>query len=267
MATLEMIDLAECQKNEHSRLAALPEHAWRLKEILEEPEVAGGFLEEDGRFRDVAAWLTCAAGLTGIAIDCGRYSGASYMCRGAAEWDAARSDELMAVTGELTRVMFIWNALERAGRALQLAAPHGMAAALATYVNAHVTPQEAPAHHVCVVRTLRLLVPPDDKNFSGVRRILRGDDAGVTVGLRAGTKLRNLLVHGVVKLPPAEIPGTALQRQIALAQTTSRALLFGLQMILRVDARLRSPDISVYEPGSGAELPLDDVLNVAHLVV
>lgn len=260
-------ELACCQNHETLPLAELELHAWRLKEILEEPDVAGSILIGEGRFRDVAAWLTCAAGLRTVDIDSGRYSGAAYMCRGAAEWDAARNEELMAVTRELTRVMFVWNALERAGRALGLAAPNGMAVALSAYVGEHLATADAPTHYECAMRNLRKLVPADEKNFADVRRVLRRDASDVCLGLRAGSKLRNLLVHGVVKLPAAETPELALRSQVALGIATSRALLFGLQMVLLVDSRLTSASTLVYEPSSGDDLPLPDVVAIAHLAM
>lgn len=135
-------------------MACLALHAWRIAEILNEPEVAGSMVVGEGWWSRVADWLTMASGLKALIVDTGRFDGAMYMCRGAAEEESLRSKRLMALATELTRLTYVMYALESAQafiRAPRITNSPGRFSAVAAFTASHWNERPAPVHYDCAL--------------------------------------------------------------------------------------------------------------------
>lgn len=222
----------------------------------------------EGLWSRVADWLTLASGLETLIVDTGWFDGAVYMCKGAAEEEFQRSQRLMALATELTRLTYVVYALESAHAVLRppkLTNRPGKFSAVAGYLASHWVDRPVPDHYDCVLRGLRRSVLGDqeaalnpDPDLEEVSKVLsrHPDNSSLELGVLVVAEMRNYLAHGDISLPGGYVEGDGYRRT-AQAQFTTRAGLFALQMLL--GAHFAEDDTLLYND-DGEECPVADVI-------
>jgi hypothetical protein len=259
-------ELERCQRHEDEPLASLEAHAWHLMEVLADPDLDGSWQNDGSGLWDGAAdWLRFASGLQEVVIDSARFDQSVVMCKGAGAFEAERSEQLTAVATELTRIVYVWNAIERMGAVIKPPGNAGTAAGLADLLAARGSPC-VPSHYQCNVRALRTAVNGYPGLEQAARVLARVADDDPAAALRATAKVRNVLVHGVLRLPSAGVSSETIRRPVLVAKLTARAGLFSMQMLARLhyeaDGTRGRP---VWDREMAVEAPVADVLAKVHL--
>jgi hypothetical protein len=266
-AELMIAELKRCQRHEDEPLASLEAHAWNLMEVLEDPDLDGSWQNDGSGLWDGAAdWLRFASGLQEVVIDSARFDMSVMMCKGADAFEAERSEQLTAVATELTRIIYVWNAIERMYVAIKPPGKAGVAAALADLLATRATSGWVPSHYQCNVRALRTAVNGDPSLEQAARVLARIADDDPAAALRATAKVRNVLVHGVLRLPSAGVSNETILRRVLVAKLTARAGLFSMQMLARLYYEADSKHgRTVWDRGQDLDAPVEDVLAKVHL--
>ncbi|MHB1571789.1 MAG: hypothetical protein ACYC0H_21655 [Solirubrobacteraceae bacterium] len=268
-AELMIVDLYRCQSNEDEPLASLEAHAWNLMSILEDPDLDGSWQSDgSGLWDEVADWLRFASGLREVVIDSARFDASVMTCKGADAFEAERSEQLTAVATDLTRIIYVWNAVERMRAAMEAPGNAGTAAALADLLSAYGQSRYVPSHYQCNIRALRAAVGEDPGLDEAARVLARADDDDPTAALRALAKVRNVLVHGVLRLPSAGVAGEAILRRVLVAKLTARAGLFSIQMLAHLHYESHGAhERTAWDRELALDAPVTDVLAKVHLNV
>jgi hypothetical protein len=266
-AELMIAELEACQSHEDKPLASLEAHAWGLMEVLEDPDLDGSWQNDGSGLWDGAAdWLRFASGLQEVVIDSARFDMSVMMCKGADAFEAERSEQLTAVATELTRIVYVWNAIERMRAVIKPPGNAGTAAALADLLATRATSRCLPSHYQCNIRALRTAVNGDPGLEQAARVLARAADDDPAAALRATAKVRNVLVHGVLRLPSAGVSSETILRRVLVAKLTARAGLFSMQMLARLHYKNDGTHgRMIWDRELAIEAPVDDVLAKVHL--
>jgi hypothetical protein len=269
-AELMIAELDRCQGHEDEPLATLEAHAWNLMSVLEDPDLGGsGQNDGSGLWDGAAEWLRFASGLHEVVIDSARFDSSVMMCKGADAFEAKRSEQLTAVATELTRIIYVWNAIERTRSILGVPGKTGTVAALADFLTAHAQVRHLPSHYRCNVCALRAATAGDASLDEAARMLARSEDDNPAAAIRTIGKVRNVLVHGALRLPSASVSSDTILRRILVAKLTARAGLFSIQMLasLHYESHGERERKMIWDRELALRAPAPDVLAKVHLNV
>jgi hypothetical protein len=268
-AELMIAELNGCQSHDDEPLATLEAHAWNLMSVLEDPDLDGSWQNDgSGLWDGVAEWLRFASGLHEIVIDSARFDSSVLMCKGADAFEAERSEQLTAVATELTRIIYVWNAIERTRSIMEAPGKTGTVAALADFLVAHAQARHLPSHYQCNVCALRAAIAGDVGLDEAARVLARVEDNDPAAAIRAIGKVRNVLVHGVLRLPSACVSSDTILRRVLVAKLTARAGLFSIQMLARLHYESQGEhERKIWDRELAIDAPATDVLAKVHLNV
>jgi hypothetical protein len=209
-------------------LRALEDHAYQLYLLTAEDDfafAAGG---------NVDNWLILASGLSEVSIITSGLSPQDAYC--ANIFEEAREVAATAVATELTRVLFIWGALESLSREVlppRQRRDEGPAKRVSRLVDAR-----APKllHHDCTARNLfQALDGHGSDEFAKAAADARALDTGVVgQATLAAHEVRNLLAHGAVPWPDDD--DALASRGVIVGRLACRMLLFATQHLIQLAA-------------------------------
>lgn len=267
-AELMIAELDRCQSHGDEPLATLEAHAWNLMSVLDDPDLDGSWQNDGSGLWDGATeWLRFASGLHEVVIDSARFDSSVMMCKGADAFEAERSEQLTAVATELTRIIYVWNAIERTRSIIEAPGKTGTVAALADFLTAHAQTRHLPSHYQCNVRALRAAVAGDASLGDAARVLARVENSDPAAAIRAIGRVRNVLVHGVVRLPSAGVSSDTILHRVLVAKLTARAGLFSMQMLARLHYERHSERRRIWDRELAIHAPATDVLAKVHLDV
>lgn len=218
-------------------IISCPEHCWKLSEFFSDatmfPDKGENAKATNGcsfHWSDISDHLKLAASLTQAEVDTTRYDDSAWICKGAWNYEVAKSKELSTFVTELARFNFIWNALENTVAVIRPRSVSGSQIdAACRYLKDFYEPEPAVLFYVDALVTLRVKL----RNHNGYKALEKEfgflQTEAPSIGLHVVRKLRNRFAHGAGILPLPIQGGEQKSIDAEIVQSSSRLLLFTIQ--------------------------------------
>lgn len=206
---------------------SVEDHAYALGDLLREP----GFDPRFSGWFDVAEWLILSAGIKHLSIVTIGLDEGDVMCPN--PYEEERGIAASRVATELTRLLFIWGAVDRLmAYALKGEANpcnEGLPRRFSRYIGSD---HSVLLHQECAARNLLLFLDRHGSHsFADVAcnaRKLKG--TVVSQGVLAASRVRNALSHGSIPWP--DVDDRSTQLGIRIGRMSCRVLLFAIQSVM-----------------------------------
>ena len=243
-----------------SPLLAVEDHAFALGCLLREPSFDATF-----DWYSVAEWLILSAGVKSVSIVTNGLDEGDSMCPNPYEEERGRAASRVAT--ELTRLLFVWGAVDRV-MALTLKDEEDMGnEGLPRRFSKHIGSRCASLpHQTCAAQNLLLYL--DSHESCSFRRVSNASkklsECVVSQGTLAATQVRNALSHGSIPWP--EIDDRSAELGTRIGRMACRVLLFAVQNVMcnAVSPVAQTSEWSD-ENGHYELVPVKDLLPSAHL--
>ncbi len=253
------LDWKEPCEDSASALLSVSDHAYSLARCLD----PYAYAEAVPSAHQCSEWLMLAAGLREVSIITNGLDEQDMYCSNSLEEERGRVASASAV--ELTRLLFVWGALDLAlGNSSSPLIKAGSISQRLTNLMGDTAPELL--HHSCAVNTMmRLLSSKFDILPNEVLSVAsRKSSSDVVRATLCAYYLRNTLAHGSLVWPVKETDGAI--PHIALGRVATRLFLFALQAYVLAVADLDRTDYGLSEDtGEHEWLPLHDVVRSLHL--
>lgn len=241
-------------KFKKKKTLSLEEHAFRISEIISSENIS------------VSHWLRMASGLTSINFNLLKHDDSLWMCGMGRDYWNAKSDHAEQLYLELTRFLFIWNAIETyVGEEAELA-NSSIKKYIANRVERFESHPDTLPHFACVANAFeRSVRRVESLNF--IQKILENESLGRQARLVRGVEqVRHGFAHGQLELPmQAE---NSVEDEVRAFRIASRLALFIFQFLLLRLSEVNDIAIFQHSDDEGNEmddLPLSVVVLTLHL--
>jgi hypothetical protein len=251
-------------------LVSVSEHCWLVSKLLEElwidDPTAVTSDPDPLDFSDASRWLQMAAGTVSVRVDTARFDDSIVYCGLAADFEDARSDLFSRLATEITKFLFAWGALETTVKIVNPPSippgerSNGANGTLdrALFLLRSYLPRP---EHLVAFRQLASEIQKSESFSQSLMRNSRASHIGPGgEGLDLVRRLRNKFAHGDLNMP---IPNNDRQGQWSgkvsfdpsVVETSSRIVLFFIQMLLETHYRGRELDVHILVDEDGLTVP------------